>query len=103
MLSVLKGKSTGSIAVRVAYGTKNLKFEQRKNIDLIIQHYAHLGEHGLAMATRFNLDDESIEILPWDEESFGCWTGHNHPRIGHLSDQYMRDLAYCIMQRQIAT
>ncbi|MEP1802959.1 MAG: hypothetical protein ABJJ71_17550, partial [Lentilitoribacter sp.] len=48
VLKVLKGKNTGSIACEVAYGTKNLKFVQRKNRDVIIQNAADLTIIGLA-------------------------------------------------------
>ena len=101
-LSVLQGKTSGGFALQVAYGTKHLKFQQRKSVDLIIQNHTHLQEHGLAMATRFNLDTDNIVVLPWTEEFFGCWTGRHHPRIGHLSENYIRDLAFSLMMRKMA-
>ncbi|WP_375588893.1 hypothetical protein ABWH89_18100 [Hoeflea alexandrii] len=101
VLEVLRGKNTGRIACRVAYGTKQLKFHQRKRLDVIIQNAADLSEIGLAMATRFDLDAQNLADLPWTEEFFGCWRGWTHPRIGTLPESYIRDYAYCMALRQV--
>lgn len=100
VLNVLKGTSSGSIACKVAFGTKNLKIVQRKNRDLIIQNSTHLNEIGLPLATRFDLDERNLVILPWTEEFFGCWTGYKHPKIGALLEVYIKDYAYCMMLRE---
>lgn len=99
VLDVLKGATSGKLAVRVAYGTKNLKFVQRKRIDLIIQHHAHLREIGLPRATRFVLDPEAVIVLPWSTEYFGCWDGYPDPIIGRLTEDYIKEYAYCMMMR----
>ena len=100
VLDVLKGETSGKIALRIAYGTKNLKIQQRKGIDIIIQNHGHLSEIGLPMATRFNLDSENIVILPWTDEFFGCWSGYSQPQIGRLLETYIKDYAYAMMTRR---
>lgn len=100
VLDVLRNKKTGAIACRVAYGTKNLKFLQRKHLDIIIQNAADLDAMGLAVATRFNLDANTLADLPWPPEFFGCWSGREHPRIGTLLETYARDYAYIMALRQ---
>jgi hypothetical protein len=99
-LDVLRGCDSGAIACRIAYGTKNLKFVQRKNLDLIVQNAADLNAMGLSMATRFDLDDTNIVLLPWTEEFFGCWSGNTHPKIGSLPESYVRDYAFVMALRQ---
>jgi len=101
VLDVLQGKTTGNIACRVAYGTKNLKFSLRKHLDIIVQNSTHIDEMGLAMATRFVLDPEDIIDLPWTTEFFECWEGLSHPKIGTLMETYMRDYAYCMAMREV--
>jgi hypothetical protein len=98
VLEVLKGRKTGAIACRIAYGTRNLKFVQRKDRDVIIQNAADLVLVGLPMATRFDLDNTLV--LPWQPEFFGCWTGYDHPKIGQLTETYVKDYAYTMMLRQ---
>lgn len=98
VVGVLKGQTTGNLAIRIAYGTKNLKFVQRKDIDLIIQNHSDLKAIGLPMATRFNLDE--LIVLPWNQENFGCWRGYRHPVVGRLTQDYIKDFAYSMMIRQ---
>lgn len=100
VLDVLRGKKSGDIACCVTYGTKNLKLVQRKHLDLIIQNAADLSEIGLAMATRFDLDERNVVILPWSDEFFGCWTGYPHPKIGALTEDYVKEYAYLMMIRR---
>lgn len=100
VLDVLRGQTTGSIACRLAFGTKNLKFIQRKTLDIIVQNSADLTAMGLSMATRFDLDQENIIVLPWTEEFFGCWSGYTHPKIGALSESYVKDYVYIMALRQ---
>ena len=73
-------------SVKSLFGTKNIKFAQRKNLDVIIQNAAHLDAIGLPMATRFDLDEQNMARLPWDEEFFGCWAGFSQPKIGTLPE-----------------
>lgn len=100
VLEVLKGKTSGSIALRMAFGTKNLKFAQRQYLDLIIQNAADLNAMGLPMATRFDLDARNVAALPWTEEFFGCWTGYPHPKIARLPDDYVKSYLYLMALRQ---
>lgn len=100
VLDVLKGKETGAIACRVTYGTKNLRFVQRKRHDVIIQNHQHLNQMGLPYATRFNLDEDCVVLLPWDTEFFGCWRGYFHPKIGTLLEKYQKDYAFLMAMRQ---
>jgi hypothetical protein len=55
-------------ALQIAYGTRNLKPEQRV-LDLIITDPGTLDELGLSEATRFDLDH--VITLPWCREFFG--------------------------------
>ena len=87
----------GLFFCRVAYGTKNLKIVQRRHLDIIVQNAVHVHQLGLARATRFDLD--STVTLPWTDEFFGCWTGHATPRIGALTEDYIREYAYLMMLR----
>lgn len=100
VLNVLRGKTDGAIACRVAYGTKNLKFIQRKTLDIIVQNHDDLDSMGLSMATRFDLDPKNVAVLPWTEEYFGCWTGYQHPKIGALSEDYIKTYAYIMALRE---
>lgn len=99
VLAVLRNKSNGAFACRIAYGTKNLKVFLRQDKDLIIQNFSDLNEVGLPAATRFCLDQELIIDLPWTQENFGCWKGKSHPRIGALTLDYHKELAW-LMSRE---
>lgn len=101
VLEVMR-RPNGQIGCRVAYGTKNLKFVQRKDLDLIVQNAADLDLVGLPMATRFDLDARNLVTLPWTEEFFGCWTGYEHPKIGALTEDYVKSYAYIMALRQAA-
>lgn len=98
----MRGKKSGAVACRLAYGTKNLKFVQRKDLDLIVQNAADLNAIGLPMATRFDLDEKNLATLPWTTEFFGCWGGYRHPRIGALTLDYVKNYAYVMALRQAA-
>jgi hypothetical protein len=100
VLAVLQGKSSGTYACKVAYGTKELKIIKRGAIDLIIQHGPHVKQFGLARPTRFDLD--CITTLPWNEEFFGCWIGRKTPVIGSLTEDYIKEYAFLMMKRQSA-
>ena len=90
VLDVLRGKESGQIACRIAYGTKNLKFVQRRYLDLIIPNASDLNSMGLSTATRFDLDSRNTALLPWTEEFFGCWAGYNMPKICTLTEDYIK-------------
>jgi hypothetical protein len=94
----LQGKKTRAFACRVAYGTKILKIIKRQAVDLIIQHQGDLDQIGLPRPTRFDLD--RIVTLPWGEPFFGCWTGYPTPKIGSLTEKYIREYAFLMMKRQ---
>jgi hypothetical protein len=89
----------GEYACRVAYGTKNIKFVQRKGLDLIIQNAADLDTLGLPYATRFALDEDCQAYLTWDEEFFGAWRGYPTPMISFLPEEYQKEFAYIMMLR----
>lgn len=94
VMNVLRGKDDGAIACHLTYGTKNLRLAQRQHLDLIVQNMQDMDAMGLAVATRFVLDERAFVTLPWTEEFFGCWSGYNSPRIGTLLEDYRRDFAY---------
>lgn len=83
----------------VAFGTKNLKTWSRIGKDLIIQNNNDLDECGLAVATRFDMDPANRAPLPWNEDFFGCWGGKSSPRIGSLSTDYQKDVAFILMKQ----
>ena len=82
----------GGFAVRVAYGTKNLNKEKRAHIDLIIEDQHLVDACGLAVPTRFDL--ENIAVLPWEPPDCGCWSGYNSPVIGELPTDQQIECAY---------
>lgn len=100
VLNVYKNASGTAYACDVTFGTKNIKFVQRKHLDIIIQNSVDLGHIGLPMATRFDLDEENIARLPWDDEFFGCWTGRSHPKLGSLPEPYVKDYVFFMALRQ---
>jgi hypothetical protein len=100
VLAVFRGKTSGLILCRVAFGTKTLKTAQRRRLDVIIQNFEELKAIGLPTATRFDLDPGNLADLPWTPEFFGCWKGFKHPRIGALTEKYQKDYAYAMMLRQ---
>lgn len=97
VLAVLQGKSSGSFACRVAYGTKTLKIIKRQAVDLIIQNPQ---EAGLPRPTRFDLD--RIGTFPWMPPFFGCWQGYQSPKIGSLTESHIREYAYIRIKRDSA-
>lgn len=86
-------------ACEVAFGTKNLKIPRRLGWDLIIQNAGDMARFGLAVATRFDLDN--VELLPWDEEFFDCWSTKESPKLGSLTEDYIRDFAFLMMKRSL--
>lgn len=97
--TVLQNAESGQYACEVAFGTKHLKLE-RRHLDLIIQHAAHLNQFNLGMATRFDLDN--LATLPWNDEFFGCWRGFSSPVLSSLTEDYVKEYAYIMMQRKSA-
>lgn len=98
VLSVLRNKETGMIAVKVAYGTSVLKLLQRDHLDLIIQNATDLRLIGLPRATRFDLDN--TVVLPWCPPHCNCWDGYPTPVIGTLTESYAKDLAWLMLKRE---
>lgn len=100
VLRVLRSKLSGEIAVELTYGTKNLKTWARIDKDIIIQNTTDLDEMGLAVATRFNLDDDHRIIRPWKPPHFDCWSNQRTPKIGSLLVDYQKEYAWIMMRRQ---
>lgn len=97
VLSVLRDKNMGMIALRIAYGTSHLKLTLRSDVDLIVQNAADMAVIGLPRATRFALDE--LATLPWCPPHFDCWDGYETPKIGQLTEPYARDLAWLMHKR----
>lgn len=95
VITVFQGKRSGAFACRVAYGTKTLKIIKRQTVDLIIQ---QPDEVGLPRPTRFDLD--RILDLPWGLPFFGCWPGYSSPKIGALTEKFIREYAFIMIKRQ---
>lgn len=81
VLGVAKG-SQGDYAVHIAFGTKTLKKDTRGDIDLIIEFDADIAKCGIAIPTRFDL--ENTVAIQWGPPEFDCWTGRLSPIIGCL-------------------
>lgn len=96
--AVLRDEESGRFACRLVYGTTSLKIVHRQHLDLIIQNTVDLDQVGLARATRFDLDNTAV--LPWASEFFGRWAGYATPRIGALTETYIRDYAFLMMKRR---
>jgi hypothetical protein len=92
--------SAGEYAVLLAFGTKNIKVQQRHHVDLIVQNHADMESMGLPYATRFALGEDDMALLPWDEESIGCWFGFPSPVIGFLDDEYQGRLQTRLARRK---
>lgn len=82
----------------VVFGTKHLKLAKRLHLDIIVGNSADIEQFGLSVATRFDLD--SPVPLPWHPDAFGCWSGRSHPRIGTLSEKFIRDYAFKMLSRR---
>jgi hypothetical protein len=83
--AVKKDPTTERGAVKVYYGTSQLKLNTRGHIDLVIQNNAELRRLDLPMATRFDLD--RYNWLPWCSEFF-CEPPHcNRILAGSLSEE----------------
>jgi hypothetical protein len=91
VLEVLAG-SKGGFAVRVAYGTKSLDKATRGKIDVIIESRSDIDECGIAVPTRFDLE-ETATIL-WEPPDCGCWQGESSPVLGELPTIQQVDCAY---------
>ena len=68
-------------------------------LDLLVQDAADLALFGLPVPTRFDLDARNRVTLPWTPEFFDCWRDRDHPRIGSLTEPYMRELAWLMARR----
>jgi len=93
--------SSGSFAVRVAYGTTSLDHATRGKIDLIVDNRADIDECGLAVATRFDL--ENIATIPWEPPFCDCWRGFETPVLGELPVAQQIECAFrlrAIQERQ---
>lgn len=75
----------GRFSVQIAYGTSNLKTENRP-FDFRIQNFRMMQFAGLSQATRFDLD--RIKFLPWDDQWFESpnLAKYATPVIGKLLD-----------------
>jgi hypothetical protein len=84
--------SGGGFAVRASYGTSSLDYETRGKIDLIVDSPADIEACGLAVATRFDLE-ETAE-LPWEPPLCDCWRGYHTPIIGELPVKQQVNCSY---------
>lgn len=91
VLETLAG-SGGGFAVRVAYGTKSLDYETRGKIDLIIDSAPDIDACGLAIPTRFDLEETAM--IPWEPPDCDCWRGRYSPILGELPVKQQVDCAY---------
>jgi hypothetical protein len=95
--------STSGYSVRIAYGTKSLDKDTRGKIDVIIETAADINACGIAVPTRFDL--ENTAVIPWDPPDCGCWHGRYTPVLGALPIEKQTDCAWklhTIRQKQAA-
>lgn len=98
VIAILRNNKTQEVRVRVAFGTKNLKFATRSDKDVIIQLSSDIDALNLRCATRFDLD-YSVD-LPWNERFFGCWKGFSSPRLSAFREEHIRLYAYLMLRRR---
>jgi hypothetical protein len=91
VLGVATG-SAGGYAIHVAYGTSQLDKDKRGDIDLIIEDAADINACGIALATRFDL--ENTAAIVWEPPEFDCWHGRYSPVLGSLPRDKQIDCAY---------
>jgi hypothetical protein len=84
--------SSGGFSVRVAYGTKNLAYESRGKIDLIIDTSLDIESCGVAVATRFDLEETAV--IPWEPPLCDCWRGYATPILGELPVSQQVECSY---------
>jgi hypothetical protein len=95
---VKRRKSDGSIFLRIAYGTSQVRFPEKANTDLIVQNVSDLDECGLMTPTRFVIEPAQQVIRSWDEEHFKPWGGSSTPRRGRLPDHLQHEYAFLMAQ-----
>ena len=93
--------SVSGYAVRVAYGTSSLNKEARGKIDLIIETQSDIDECGIAVPTRFDLEETAI--IPWEPPECDCWHGQYSPVLGGLPTSQQVDCAYKLQAIQNKT
>lgn len=95
---ILRNKSTGAIALRIAYGTSKIRFPEKANADLIIQNLSDLDDCGLKSPTRFVINPNQQIIRPWTTEFFAPWGGSGTPRRGQLPTHLQKEYAWLMTQ-----
>lgn len=91
---VLRGRTTGKIALRIAYGTSITRFPERAGIDLIIQNISDLDACGLQSPTRFVIAPKDQIVRQWTPEFFRPWGGCSTPRRGKLPPDLQHEYAW---------
>lgn len=80
---VFRGKGSGRVFVRVAYGTSQV--EKVRGQQLVIGNMSHLDNLNLAKPTAFVIQPgEQWAILPWSEQHFSPWADFETPVISKL-------------------
>lgn len=83
VVGVFRGKSSGDVMVRVAYGTSQI--EKIRYPNLVIGNLSHLNDLNLPRPTAFVIcPGEQWAILPWSEERFAPWSQFSTPIISRL-------------------
>lgn len=91
VLETLKGSEEG-YAVRVAYGTSSLDHATRGKIDLIVESQSDITACGVAVPTRFDLEETAV--ISWEPPECDSWHGQYSPILGNLTVDQEKDAAY---------
>jgi hypothetical protein len=97
VLEARAGSASG-YSIRVAYGTKSLDKATRGNIDLIIENQSDVDACGLAVPTRFDL--ENTAVIPWEPPDCDCWHGQYSPVLGVLPRPHQIDCGHKLLAIQ---
>jgi hypothetical protein len=101
ILRLQQSPGDGAVLCLVVFGSSKLKAGRfNDKSDLIISDPAIIKRVGLFKPTRFYISQARQVRLPWDETGFECWDGYPSPILGSLTDVLIREVEYCLMDRE---
>ena len=89
---VFRGRTSGEIRLRVAYGTSQVEKIRWPNLN--VGNLSNLNDMNLARPTAFVIHPASqMELLRWSDQHFACWSGFSTPIIGRLPPEMQDHVA----------